>query len=346
MHGTVIDTDQRQIFEATRDLWPELRGNRLFLTGGTGFFGRWLLESFAHANRELRLGASAVVLTRDPVRFQSDYPHLGATAGISFHTGDVKTCEFPEGPFTHIIHAAATSARETFEKADIVAKFDTVVAGTRRVLEFAAACGARKLLYTSSGVVYGHQPPAVTHVVEDYAGAPATTDTATLSAWGSSKRAAEFLCACYARRHGFEVKIARCFSFTGPGLPLDIHYAIGNFIRDGLRGGPIHILGDGTPRRSYLYTADLMVWLWTILFRGESLRPYNVGSERDVSITELARTVAECFSPPVEVRIAKQAEPGAEPDRYVPGTARARGELGLRETVDLKEAIRRTMPAA
>src|SRR5581483_9073058 len=119
--------------------------------------------------------------------------------------------------------------------------------------------------------------------------------------------------------------------------------AIGNFIRDGFKGGPIRILGDGTPRRSYLYISDLIVWLWTILLRGASMKPYNVGSEQDVSIAELAHLVAESFPGMVEVQIAKPAVPGTAPDRYVPSTARARTELGLAETVDLREAIRRTI---
>ena len=313
----------------------ELRGTRIFLTGGTGFFGTALLESMAE------LDASVVVLSRDPESFRARHPQLAAHPAIRFHTGDVKTFDFPPGAFDYVIHAAATSARETFENADILSKFDTVSGGTRRVLELAAACGARKFLYTSSGVVYGRQPAEMTHIPEEYGGAPATTDTATLPAWGTSKRAAEFLCACYARKYGFEVKIARCFSFAGPGLPLDIHYAIGNFIRDGMRGGPIQILGDGTARRSYLYITDLVDWLWTILVKGVSLRPYNVGSEDDVSIAEAARLVAESLAPPVEVRIARSPVPGAAPDRYVPGTARARTELGLRETVPLPETIRR-----
>jgi dTDP-glucose 4,6-dehydratase len=185
----------------------------------------------------------------------------------------------------------------------------------------------------------------MTHVPETYAGAPDPLDAASVYAEG--KRASELMCALYqktAAENGaaFETKIARCWAFCGPHLPLDAHFAIGNFIGDVLAGRPIAIGGDGTPRRSYLYAADLAVWLWTILFRAPALVPINVGSARDVSIRELAEAVAGTLVPGTEICVAKQAVAGAAPARYVPAVTRAEELLGLRETVGLEEQIRRT----
>ena len=273
--------------------------------------------------------------------FQKKAPHLAVHPAIQFNIGDVRNFEFPEGEFSHFIHAATTSARETFNGENPLVKFDTIVEGTRHTLDFAAQCHARKFLLTSSGAVYGKQPSDMTHISENYCGAPDTTDSNF--AIGHGKRAAEFLCAQYSGKYGIETKIARCFAFVGPYLPLDIHYAIGNFIRDGLNGGPIQVNGDGTPYRSYLYAADLAIWLWKILFKGESCRAYNVGSEEAITIAELANTVAQCFPKPMEVIIAKTPDPERPSERYVPSTKRAREHCNLRQTINLQDSIKRTI---
>jgi dTDP-glucose 4,6-dehydratase len=333
-------TDLDHILDHTRDLWAYLRGKRLFLTGGTGFFGCWLLESFAYANDKLGLNSSALVLTRNPEAFKAKAPHLANYPAIACHPGDVRSFEFPDGQFAYMIHGAAESSTN-LNSDDPLAMLDVITQGTRRVLEFAGRAGTTKMLFISSGAVYGQQPAHMTHIPEDYPGAPDTTDPA--SAYAEGKRAGELLCTLTAKRTGLQSKIARCFTFVGPYLPLDIHFAVGNFIRDGLAGGPIRVKGDGTPHRSYLYAADLAVWLWTILFRGKSCVPYNVGSEQSLSITNLADKVASCFPQPMGVHVAEKPLPGAPVERYVPLVQRALKDLGLCQTIQLEQAVRNTI---
>ena len=122
-------------------------------------------------------------------------------------------------------------------------------------------------------------------------------------------------------------------------MPLDRNFAVGNFLRDAMAGGPIVIQGDGTPYRSYLYAADLAVWLWAILFRGRSCRPYNVGSDQAVTIAALARMVIDTVAPAAEMRILAVADPNRPVQRYVPETKRAQDELGLRVSIGLRDGI-------
>jgi dTDP-glucose 4,6-dehydratase len=330
--------DLDHVLAHTAGLWEELRGGRLLITGGTGFFGRWLLESFRRANEQLGLRARAVVLTRNAAKFRQGASGLAEYPALDLHEGDVRTFAYPDGPFTHIIHAA-TPAVAPADEAERLILLDTIVTGTRRTLECAVHCDARKFLLTSSGAVYGRQPPELAHLAEDYPGGP--DPLAPGSEYGEGKRVAEYLCAAYHRQHGLETKIARCFAFVGPLLPLDARFAVGNFIRDGLSGGPVYVDGDGTPWRSYLYAADLAVWLWTLLFRAPPTRPYNVGAEEAVTIAEVAQQVAtRCGT---EVRVTRTATPGAPAPRYVPSTQRAREELGLHARVGVAEALERTL---
>jgi dTDP-glucose 4,6-dehydratase len=325
------------ITEQTRSLWDEARGKRFFITGGTGFFGCWLLESFCHANRTLGLGASATVLTRDPRSFAARAPHLSDDPAVELLAGDVRSFNFPSGEFAYVVHAATDPGSAHSTELELL---DTIVEGTRHVLQFAVASGVQKLVLTSSGAVYGTQPPELEKIEESFAGAPDLISPRAF--YGEGKRMAELLCHAYSRGSALQCKVARCFAFVGPHLPLDAHFAIGNFIGNALRREPLRIRGDGTPLRSYLYMADAMIWLWTILFRAPSVRPYNLGSDQALNIRELAQRVADVLSPGAEIIVEQQPVPGKLPMRYVPSTALARQELGLSPLVDLDEAIRRT----
>ncbi len=314
--------------------WPLFRGARVFLTGGTGFFGRWLVESFVAANERHHLGASLTVLSRDPERFLARAPHVARAREIDFVTGDVRSFAFPSGAFTHVVHAAASSDARLYRErtAQMV---DTIFDGTRRVLDFAQACGAKRLLFVSSGAVYGPQPPTLSHLHETFAGEPNPLDATT--SYACAKRSAERLCELYR----VETVVARAFAFVGPLLPLDQHFAVGNFLADALAGRAVQVAGDGTPLRSYLYASDLATWLWALAARGASGRAYNVGSDRAVSIAELARLVSRLVGTG-EVKVAKRAPPRAPAARYVPSVERAKSELGLSGTVSLEDAILRT----
>jgi nucleoside-diphosphate-sugar epimerase len=334
-----LERDLEMVRERTAPLWEQMRGQEVFMTGGTGFFGCWLVESFCHVNRNLNLNAHITVLTRNPEGFARKCPHLVSDPAIRLLRGDVRSFDFPDGEYRFVIHAATeASARQAAEAP--LEMLSTIVEGTKRTLEFAASHGTKAFLLTSSGAVYGKQPSDVTHVPETFLGGPNPVDPA--SVYGEGKRLAEQLCTQYSNRFGIGAKIARCWAFCGPYLALDAHFAIGNFIGDALAGRAIEINGDGTPRRSYLYAADLAVWLWTILFRAPALVPINVGSAQDVSILELAQLVARTLRPQTEILVAQKAAPGTQPARYVPCVDRAREELGLEAWTPLEEAIRRT----
>ncbi|MGE5110864.1 MAG: NAD-dependent epimerase/dehydratase family protein [Acidobacteriaceae bacterium] len=335
MHPLQSDLDH--VLECTTGIWEALRGRRLFITGGTGFVGTWLVESLVWADANLDLGIDAVLLTRNPGAFRAKAPSVARHKGITLLHGDAQGFRFPDGDFEFVIHAATENA--STPAADSPAgTFEADIAATRRVLEFAHRAGTRNLLFTSSGAVYGRQPADLVGIPEDYSGAPSTTDLK--SGYGQAKRASEFLCCMHARQFGFKAAIARLFAFVGPHLSLD-GYAVGNFLRDAMHGRTIRIESDGSTVRSYLYAADMAAWLWTILLKGESARPYNVGSSQAITVRELAATVSGLQSKHTDVEVLDR--PGVPATRYVPDVSRAENELGLRQTISLRDSLKKTL---
>lgn len=334
----ISEQDLQHVLDNVKDFAGQLKNKSIFVTGATGFFGKWLLETFIYINDKLSLNAKVCALSRSPESFLNEYPFYKTEASISFIKGDVQTFDFPSGDFQFIIHAA-TDADAKLNDENPLLMLDTITIGTKRILDFARTKSLKSFLLTSSGAVYGKQPADVTHIKEDESFFIDITNPA--SAYAEGKRIAELYCSIYHKKYNLPVKIARCFAFVGPYLPLDKHFAIGNFILNGLNKEDIIIKGDGSPYRSYLYAADLAVWLWTILLKGKENVAYNVGSDFSLNIKDTAKAVAESFNNSINYQII--GKPTNLPvQRYVPDICRANTQLGLQVEINLDDAIKRT----
>lgn len=313
--------------------WQALAGRRIFMTGGTGFVGKWLLATLLDANEALALDCRITVLSRDPAAFLRDWPAMADR--VEWIIGDVRSFPIGTDRFDVIVHAATDVVTHASPE-DV---FSTCLDGTRRVLELARQCGARQLLLVSSGAVYGPLPAGMRHVPETHMGGPDPLLAA--SAYGEGKRVSEWLMA-QAAIDGLSFTVARMFAVVGPHLPLDKHFAVGNFLRAAMNGEEIVVNGDGTPHRSYLYAADMAAWLWAVLLRGQLGRAYNVGSDESISISDLARRVCRVLDRPIRLNILQAAKPGLGISHYVPDISRAQTELSLSPPLCLDEAIART----
>ena len=311
---------------------------KFLVTGGTGFFGKALLRHYL--SQEFVASSEIVVLSRNPDLFLTSYPEFSGHSSIMFLHGDIQQRDsLPWGhSFTHILHAATESTIGPSHTP--LQRYDQIVDGTRNILDLAHTTGARRFLLTSSGAIYGPQPADLATIPEDWPGNLPLAEPST--AYGQAKRAAEHLCALFSEQHGIETVIARCFAFVGADLPLNVHFAIGNFIRDALTADAITVSGDGTPLRTYLHQSDLAHWLFTLLEHGRTGQAYNVGSAEVISIAALAHLVRDILAPNKPVHILGQPDPGGARNRYVPDISKAQQQLGLNVTVPLAEAIRRT----
>jgi nucleoside-diphosphate-sugar epimerase len=309
--------DLEHIFENTKDIWESFRGKSIFLTGGTGFFGKWLLESFIYANEKLALNAKITTLTRNPEAFFKEYPFYEDHANtVRFVKGDILNYDFYlDEKFQFIIHAA-TAASEILNKSNPLVMMDTITIGTRKVLDFAITQPIEGFLFISSGAIYGKQPWNHSHINEH--------DSFTIninnsnSAYAEGKRIAELYCSTYFEKYNLPIKIARCFAFVGPYLPLDTHFAIGNFINNIINSEDIIIKGDGSTIRSYMYASDLVISLWSILAKACHNEIYNIGSDNFISIEKLAEIIIRVSKKNQHLKILNNHTSSKASNIYVP----------------------------
>lgn len=292
----------------------------ILVTGGSGFFGKSLLAWWKEHPQNIK---HVTILSRHPEVIRETFQLEELPFQVSLVSQDILEPLSLKAKIDYVIHAASPSRiRLGRENPELLKRI--VIEGTRNVLAFSKQAGIKKLLFVSSGVAE-------------------VGFSGKLTVYGEAKLAAEKLCAEQYYSGGVEYVIARCFAFLGPYLPLDAHYAAGNFIRDGLAGGPIEVQGDGTPYRSYLFSDDLAQWLLTILQSGKIGEIYNVGSDEAVTIKALASRVSEAFANKPEIKIAEAAEANKNPERYIPDIQKAKESLGLEVKTPLAEALRKTI---
>lgn len=312
----------------------------IFVTGGTGFFGKALLR-YLNENRPLEYTSLRLtLLSRDPGRFRASFGELLKGLDVKLLSGDIlKPQSLPPGNYTHILHAAADS---TFgPQLTPLQRYEQIVDGTRNILNFAISQNVKRVLLTSSGGVYGPQPEDMDQIPETYNGIPEPLNAQ--NAYSFAKRCAEHLCALYRDKYELDIVIARCFAFVGRDLPLNVHFAIGNFIRDALIANKITVTGDGNPIRSFMDQRDLADWLFKILLKGLPGEAYNVGSDKEISIRDLALLVRDMIAPDKPIMIEGNIIENSFRKRYVPSIKKAQTDLGLSLNFTLKESLQEVL---
>ncbi len=346
--ATAVRRETYRQFHRSADYWGGLKHSRILLTGCSGLFGLWILDLIDVANRELGLDIQAGVLTRSRYQLLVRYPHLKQMSGLTPIEGDVRSFSIAGFTPTHLIHGATTSAAETYGGETPIRKFDTLVSGTRHLFTLLPKGEIRSALFLSSGAVYGPPPGDSADILESMPTAPLPGDTT--AALGHAKRAAEFLCNAYADELSIPLRVARCFAFSGAGVPMDLHYALGDFVRQALIGNEIVVKGDGKAVRSYLHLGDMAIWLLRLLTDEDFSKPrtVNVGSSKGLSIRDLAHAVAKTVGSGAKVSVKGENDYSVgNPVRscYVPSTKLAK-LYGLDEWTSLDDSLQNMINAA
>lgn len=327
----IILEDAKFIFTQLKNITDlaKLNNSNILITGGTGLFGKSILNALIFIRQYFNF--EITILSRNKNNFLLDYPEYNLEF-INFISGDIRNFDCNGKHFDYIIHAAALVSAK-LEKENPKEMYSIILGGTKNIINIAKNMNIKKLLFISSGAVYGEQYQSIESFKEDYEGCPITY-------YGKAKKISEdiFL------NSNINVSIARCFAFVGPYLNLNIHFAIGNFIRDVIENRDIIIKGDGRPLRSYLYTADLVLWLLTILLKSKNNSIYNVGGGDGISIYDLAKKVSKQVNNYTgKIKVLSEANYNYPAPKYLPNNEKIIKELGVKENYTLDEAIKRTI---
>lgn len=327
--------------------WPALGRMKVFMTGGTGFYGSWVLAGFI-ALRDAGVPIEMTVLSRNPETFLSENPLLRQTPGLTFMSGDVAKSEVPRGT-THVFHFATTPTDRALDGGDSSESEQnmkrTIVDGTKHMLAESVRVKAKRFVLASSGAVYGEGK--TDRPREDELILPRPLDPSVkLSVYGKAKRDAEGFCFEASRLRSIETVITRGFSFGGPLFPLDAPYALSSFMKAMLAGEKM-VVKNPTTVRSFLDGRDLARVLWKLMVHGRPGEAYNIGSDDSVSMLGLAKeiqTVAKNMGRPVpeiETPTEGSAASGApKGDVYRPQIEKLSRHFGWRPQVSLRESLK------
>lgn len=344
MNTNILNRIRKDCEESTANSIPyfsKLKGECILITGGTGFMGTWVVEMIAFLNDNYNFNTKLILLSEHAQNFSEKAPHLAINKNVELVERDIRNViEIPD-EITYIIHAAADPDNR-LHASDPLKTMHVISEGTEVILRAALQLpNLKKLLNISSGLIYGPQSLELEALSENSYGGFDCGSVA--SVYAEAKCFAETLCSAYRSQYKMAIVTARPFAFIGPYQLLDKPWAINNFIRDSLMGGPIRILGDGETVRSYMYPSDMAFWLLRILVDGISGLAYNVGSPHSVTLRQLAEKIAGNFPIKPKIIFHVAGDRDLHRSRLVPDVTLAQKNLGLSIKVDINEAIRRTL---
>jgi dTDP-glucose 4,6-dehydratase len=309
----------------------------LLVIGGSGFFGKSILDAYQRGLLQAWKIDRVIIFSRQATQLRFTHPNLLSDT-IELVDGDIGTCDtLPKA--NYVIHAAASTDAAKYLSAGDTEK-NNIIAGTIHFCQLAKALYAHaKILYVSSGAVYGSSFQQKLPFSESDPLMPLEEVPENKRAYTAAKRDSERAIRLLAKE-GVSVSIARCFAFVGQYLPRDQHFAIGNFIQNGLEHQAILVKAQHLVYRSYMYADDLVLWLMHLLEAASTTCPiFNLGSDQAAEVGEIANLLAI----KMQTTVHRSDVTTTAQDYYVPCIKKAKEELGIHLAFSLEHTLDETI---
>lgn len=340
MTNYILD-DYKQVVADKFQSLANLKNDVVVITGGTGFVGTWIAGLIAFLNDYHAFNTQIILIAKNTEKFKTYQPSLAQRKDIKLIAADVRYLHELPTETNWLIHAAGTPDNRMHSTYPLET-MSVIANGTQSVLRAVERCSNFKMLLNiSSGLIYGAQPLDYARIDEGFSGVLKCGTVS--SAYAEAKRYSETLCHASRSQSRIPIVTARPFAFMGPYQSIETPWALNNFIKDGLTGHAIRVLGDGQTVRSYMYASDMAFWLLSMLSRGASGEIYNVGSPNAVTLDELAQLIAGQFDASPEIMLNASSSHQLQNTRFVPDVSSAQDKLQLNITVDLNTAIKKTI---
>ena len=319
--------------------WENLKGCNILITGASGLIGSCLVEVLMERHDK---DYQVYAMGRNEKRMNKLFHNYFADGRFHLLTGDVTKPLNCDLPFQYIIHAASGAAPVDFVQHPVEVMMANIE-GVRNLIEYGRKHSLKRILYISSGEIYGEGDGRV--FTEDYSGS--VDCLKSRSCYPSSKRAAETLCASYASEYDVDVVIARPCHTYGPNFTETDNRVYAQFIRNIIRNEDIVMKSTGSQYRSWCYVVDCVKALLFILFMGKSGQAYNIADESsNITIKELAELVSRIGGKKVVVELPDEKEQnGYNPVRKSVYSTVKLAELGWTALVHIDEGMHKTIDA-
>lgn len=312
-----------------------LKNSHILITGGTGFMGTWLTKMILFLNEYHNFKIHLYVLARNSPKNLTE----NELSKIHFIKSDIKNIKELPNQINYIIHAAGTpDSREHVSSP--IKTIETFYKGTQNILDQASRLpNLIKIINLSSSKVYGINY-SVNKIQEsnEY-----NTNFSNNDIYINAKRISEAICKAYISEFQLPIIIARPFAFIGPFQSLEKPWAINNFIRDAMLGGPVRILGNELTTKSYMYGSDFAYYMLNLLSSGTIGEVYNIGSSTPITLVELAKKIVKSINTEIEIKVKSSKDVYYNCSYEVPEMSKIQNQLNLNLAFEIEDSLKRTI---